>query len=151
MLELASDRRRFGSPHLHRLLRREELVQNHKRTERIYQEENLSLRTRKRVKRPSHARFVQAGPAGPDEQWAMDFVSDSLIGGRRIRILTITDQWDRSSPALEVAMSLPGVRVVRVLEGYAFKEGYRSVSRLIMGRSLSVRPWTHRFLSMECR
>ena len=69
-----------------------------------------------RVKRPSHARIVQAGPAGPDEQWAMDFVSDSLMGGRRIRILTIADLWDRSSPALEVDMSLPGVRVVRVLE-----------------------------------
>ena len=55
MLELTEDRRRFGSPRLHELLRREELVQNHKWTERIYQEENLSLRTRKRVKRPSHA------------------------------------------------------------------------------------------------
>ena len=48
---------------------RQELVQNHKWAERIYQEENLSLRTRKRVKRPSHARIVQAGPDGPDEQW----------------------------------------------------------------------------------
>lgn len=47
---------------------------------------------------------------------AMDFVSDSLMGGRRIRILTIADLWDRSSPALEVDMSLPGVRVVRILE-----------------------------------
>ncbi len=46
----------------------------------------------------------------------MDFVSDSLMGGRRLRILTIADLWDRSSPALEVDMSLPGVRVVRVLE-----------------------------------
>ena len=121
MLELANDRRRFGSPRLHELLRREELVQNHKRTERIYQEENLSLRTRKRVKRPSHARIVQAGPAGPDEQWAMDFVSDSLMGGRRIRILTIADLWDRSSPALEVDMSLPGVRVVRVVVSRIFR------------------------------
>ncbi|UIA98867.1 IS3 family transposase [Desulfovibrio desulfuricans] len=56
------DRRRFGSPPLHELLRREGLVQNHKRTERIYQEENLSLRTRKRVKRPSHARIVKVVP-----------------------------------------------------------------------------------------
>ena len=69
MLKLANDRRRFGSPRLHELLRREGLVQNHKWAERIYQEENLSLRTRKRVKRPSHARIVQAGPDGPDEQW----------------------------------------------------------------------------------
>ena len=151
MLELANDRRRFGSPRLHELLRREELVQNHKRTERIYQEENLSLRTRKRVKRPSHARIVQAGPAGPDEQWAMDFVSDSLMGGRRIRILTIADLWDRSSPALEVDMSLPGVRVVRVLERLPFKIGCLSVSRLIMGRNLAVRPWMHGLLNTVCR
>ena len=45
MLELAEDRRRFGSLRLHELLRREGLVQNHKRTERIYQEEILSLRS----------------------------------------------------------------------------------------------------------
>ena len=47
---------------------------------------------------------------------AMDFVSDALMCGRRIRILTIADMWDRASPALEVDMSVPGVRVVRVLE-----------------------------------
>ena len=63
-----------------------------------------------------HARIVQAGPDGPDEQWAMDFVSDSLMGGRRIRILTIADLWHSSSPALEVDMSLPQVLVVRILE-----------------------------------
>ena len=68
------------------------------------------------MKRPSHTHTVQAGPAGPNEQWAMDFVSDALMGRRRIRILTIVDLWDRSSPALEVNMSLPGARVVRVLE-----------------------------------
>ena len=69
MLELAENRRRFGSPRLHELLRREGRVQNYKRTERIYQEENLSLRTHERVKRPSHVRIVQAAPVGPDKQW----------------------------------------------------------------------------------
>ena len=48
------------------------------------------------------ARTVQTGPAGPDEQWAMDFVSDALMCGRRIRILTIADPWDRSSPARHI-------------------------------------------------
>ena len=115
--ELAEERRRFGSPRLHEFLRREGLVRNHKRTERIYQEEGLSLRTRKRAKRPSHTRVEQVGPTSPNELWAMDFVSDALMNGRRIRILTIADLWDRSSPALEVDMSLPGLRVVRVLEG----------------------------------
>ena len=115
MQELAEDRRRFGSPCLNELLRWEELVQNHKRTERMYQKDDLSLRTRKRIKRPSHAHIVQAGPDGPDE---LDdgFCKDSLMGGRRIRILTIADLWGRSSPALEVDMSLPKVRDVRGLK-----------------------------------
>ena len=68
------------------------------------------------MKCPSHTRIVQAGPDAPDKQWAMDVVSDSLMGRRRIRVLTIADPWDRSSPAFEVEMSLPGVRVVRSLE-----------------------------------
>lgn len=65
--ELAEERRRFGSPRLHELLRREGLVQNHKRTERIYREEGLSLRTRQRTKRPSHTRVEPVGPTGPNE------------------------------------------------------------------------------------
>lgn len=91
-------------------------MQNHKRTERIYREKNLSLRLRQRKKRPSHLRLVHPGPSGPDEYWGLDFVSDALMNGRRIRMLTIVDLWDRSSPALEMDVSLPGQRVVRVLE-----------------------------------
>ena len=114
--ELAEERRRFGAPRLHIMLRREGLVQNHKRTERLYREENLSLRLRSRKKRPSHLRVVQPGPSGPDEQWNLDFMSDALMNGRRIRVLTIVDLWDRSSPAMEVDVSLPGQRVLRVLD-----------------------------------
>lgn len=114
--ELAEERRRFGAMRLHIMLRREGLVQNHKRTERIYREESLSLRLRSRKKRPSHLRVVQPGPCAPDEQWSLDFMSDALMNGRRIRVLTLVDLWDRSCPTLEVDVSLPGQRVVRVLE-----------------------------------
>jgi len=116
MREIAETRRRFGAPRLHVMLRREGLVINHKRTERVYREEKLSLRWQKRHKRPSHARVSQVGPLCRDEQWSMDFLSDALMDGRRIRILTIVDLWDRSSPALEVDVSLPGRRVVGTLE-----------------------------------
>ena len=116
MRELAETRRRFGAPRLHIMLRREGLVINHKRTERVYREEKLSLRLQKRNKRPSHLRVPQVGPLYRDEQWGMDFLSDALMDGRRIRVLTIVDLWDRSSPALEVDSSLPGLRVVRTLE-----------------------------------
>ena len=121
MLELAEDRRRFGSPACMSYCAGKGWCRNHKRTKRIYQEEKLSLCTRKRVKRPP-CPYRSGGPAGPDEQLAMDFVSDSLMGGRCIRILTIADLWDRSSPALKVDMSLSGVRVVRVLEKLRLQE-----------------------------
>jgi putative transposase len=114
--ELAQERPRFGSPRLHVLLRREGLVQNHKRTERLYREEGLSLRKRRRKKRPSHLRVVLPVPAGADQSWAMDFVSDSLANGRRMRMLTIIDTWNRECPRIEVDFSLTGARVARVLE-----------------------------------
>lgn len=74
------------------------------------------MRLRQRKKRPGVPRSCLPTPGGPNEQWGMDFVSDSLLSGRRIRILTILDLWDRSTPALEVGISLSGQRVVRVLE-----------------------------------
>ncbi|CAD6529224.1 IS3 family transposase ISDet2 [Paraburkholderia hiiakae] len=116
MRELAQERPRFGSPRLHVLLRREGLVQNHKRTERLYRAEGLSLRLKRRKKRPSHLRVVMPTPSGVDESWAMDFVADALVHGRRIRMLTIIDAWNRECPHIEVDFSLTGVRVARVLE-----------------------------------
>lgn len=62
------------------------VVVNHKRTERIYREEGLSLRLRAAKKRPWSLRSWLPTPCGSDKQWGMDFVSDSLGSGRRIRI-----------------------------------------------------------------
>ena len=119
--ELAEERRRFGSPRLHILLRREGLVVNHKRVERVYREEGLSLRLRRRRKRPSHLRVVAPGPTESNQHWAMDFVSDSLDNGRRIRVLTVVDLWDRRSPCLEPDRSITGEGVARMLEALRLK------------------------------
>jgi putative transposase len=73
------------------LLRREGLVQNRKRTERLCRAEGLSLRLKRRRKRPSHLRVVMPTPTCVDEGWAMDFVADALLRGRRIRMLTVVD------------------------------------------------------------
>lgn len=81
--ELAEQRRKFGAPRLHTLLRREGYLINHKRTERLYREEGLSLRRKKRRKRGSHLRVVLAGPERVNHHWSMDFVADSLYNGRR--------------------------------------------------------------------
>ena len=116
MKELAAQRPRFGSLRLHVILRREGLVMNHKRTERIYREEKLSLRTRKRKKRASLLRVPIPAPECPNERWSMDFIHARLANGRRFKSLTIVDDYSRESPAIEMDTSIPGARVARVLE-----------------------------------
>jgi putative transposase len=116
---LAEKRRKSGAPMLHTLLRREGYLINHKRTERLYREEGLSLRRKKRKKIGSHLRVVLDKPARINQQWSMDFVSDSLYNGRRFRVLTVVDNFSRECPVLEADHSLTGKRVARVLDRIA--------------------------------
>jgi putative transposase len=114
--DLAAQRKRFGSPRLHILLKRERLVINHKRTERLYREEGLALRKKRRRKGAAGARIVMPAPERPNQAWSMDFVTDSLVTGRRFRALTIVDAYSRECPTIEVDTSLGGRRVVGVLD-----------------------------------
>jgi putative transposase len=98
------------------MLRREGIMINHKKTERIYREENLSLRKRKRKKVAAHERVSMPDPVNANERWSMDFVMDSIATGRRFRALVIVDDYSRECPAIEVDTSLSGRRVVQVLE-----------------------------------
>lgn len=113
---LAEQRRRWGCPMLYRVIRREGFAVNHKRVERLYREEGLSLRRRRRRKRLSHVRVVRERPEAANHTWAMDFVHDSLIDGRRLRVFTLIDEFSRESPALEVDLSLTAERVTTVLD-----------------------------------
>ncbi len=121
MRELAEQHRRYGAPCLYMLFKREGLVVNHKRTERIYLEEKLSLRLKVIKKRPSFLRVVLQEPIHGDELWSMNFISDSFLDVRRIRILSMMYLWDRSSPAIEIDFSLPDQRIVRPQEDLQLK------------------------------
>jgi putative transposase len=120
---LAEERRRWGCPLLYRVLRREGWRINHKRIERLYREEGLSLRRRRRRKRLSHLRVVRPLPSGANQAWAMDFIHDSLWSGRRYRALAVIDEWSRESLAIEVDVSLTGERVKRVLDRLRLTRG----------------------------
>lgn len=125
--ELAQARPRFGCRRLHILLRREGWKINHKRTYRIYCEEGLSVRTKKRRKRASQLRILPAPPEAPNERWSMDFVADSLDSGRRFRALTVVDLFTRECLAIEADVGLTGRKVARTLERIAVLRGYPKV------------------------
>ena len=125
--ELAEQRRRFGCPRLHVMLKRESLVINHKRTERIYREERLSLRLKKRRRKAAVLRVMLPQAEHADQRWSMDFAMDSTLAGRRFRALAIVDDYSRECPAIEVDSSIPGTRVVEVLERIAETRGLPEV------------------------
>jgi len=135
--ELAQLRRRYGCPRLHVLLKREGLVINHKRTERLYREEGLSLRLKKRKKRIAVLRVVMPPAERTDQRWSMDFVSDALDAGRRFKVLTIVDDYSRECPAMEVDTSLNGKRVVQTLERLAALRGLPEVITVDNGPEFS--------------
>ena len=121
--ELAEKHRRYGHIRLYVLIRREGLVVNHKRTERIYRAEGLSLRIRRRRKFATVVRNPLPPAIRPNERWAMDFISDSLWCGRKFRTLSIVDTYSRECLNVEADTSLPGQRVVRALDRLADLKG----------------------------
>jgi putative transposase len=120
---LAAQRRRWGCPMLYQVLRREGWRVNHKRVERLYREEGLSLRRRRRRKRLSHLRVVRQAPVAANQAWALDFVHDWLMDGGGFRALTVIDEWSRESLAIEVDVWLTGEQVKRVLERVSAERG----------------------------
>jgi len=100
-------------PRIQVLLRREGWRINHKKTYRIYCEEGLNLR-RQRPRRRVAAMHREMRPAvsSINEAWSMDFVSDELFNGRRIRSLTVVDNFTREALAITVDHALKGHDVV---------------------------------------
>lgn len=122
--ELASRKPRWGYRQLTRLLRRGPGPRiNYKRVQRLYQQEGLQVRRRRRKHRAKVPRTPMPVPTRPNERWSMDFVRDTLGDGRVFRALTIVDDCTREVPAIEVDFSLPGARVVAVLDRLARSRG----------------------------
>jgi putative transposase len=135
--ELAEQRKRFGSPRLHILLKREGLVVNHKKTERLYREEGLVLRRKRKRKGAAGVRVVMELPQRVNERWSMDFITDNTVTGRRFRALVIVDDYSRECPVIEVDTSLGGRRVVSVLERLAEIRGLPDVITMDNGPEFS--------------
>jgi putative transposase len=131
--ELAEKHRRYGHIRLHVLIRREGCIVNHKRTERLYRAEGLSLRIRRRRKFAAVVRNPLPPATKQNERWAMDFVSDALSNGRKIRLLTLIDEYTRECLAIEVDTSINGVRVTNVLSRIAMVRGLPNIIKVDNG------------------
>lgn len=109
-------------------IRKEGLVWNHKRIHRVYK--ILKFNIKRKGKRRLPARILQPLEAVQtiNSSWSMDFMTDSLLSGRKFRTLNLMDDYNREALAIEVDTSLPAERVVRVLEQVT---GWRGVPKRI--------------------
>lgn len=126
--ELAAARPRFGYRRLWLLLRREGWAVNHKLVYRLYVEEGLQVRSKRRKKRAAQRRVAPPAPSGLNQRWGIDFVSDATAQGRRLRVFAAIDVFSRECLALHVAPSIRSIDVTRALDAVIARRGARSRS-----------------------
>jgi putative transposase len=118
-------------------LRRKKRLWNHKRVHRVYCALKLNLPRRSKRRVPARFRQPLIAPTALNQIWALDFMSDALYGGRKIRTLNVIDEGNREALAIEVAVSIPSVRVIRVLEELVAIHGKPKALRLDNGPELT--------------
>ncbi|WP_442892303.1 IS3 family transposase [Cedecea sp. VD23] len=120
--EITETRVHYGYRRVHVMLRREGWRDNHKRIYRLYREKGLSLRL-KRPRRNKSAQRRQPQPQGlyPNYVWSMDFVSDALFDGRRLRLLTVIDLYTRECLGICVGQNLRSMEVAEMLNAIALR------------------------------
>jgi len=121
--DIAALKRRYGYRRVYVRLRREGWQVNRKRVYRLYRELGLAVRRRKRKRIGMVERRPLPKPSAANQSWSMDFVSDGLADGRRLRCLTIVDDCTRECLAIEVDTSITGTRVKAVMERLADTRG----------------------------
>ena len=109
MRELTARGPRWGLPRVHSSLKKDGLVINRKRTARIYAEEKLQVRHRKRKKRCRMPKVARPKATKPNKVWSIDFVHDWLLTRRKLKFLTVIDDFTKEAVRILVDHSISGV------------------------------------------
>lgn len=146
IVALAQRHRRYGAGMIYLKLRQAGEAVNHKRVDRLYAEEKLQLRRRRRKKVPVSERHTLTRPTAANEVWSMDFVFDRVAGGRALKCLAIVDDATHEALAVIPEHAIGGDRLVRMLERLCATRGYPKIIRTDNGKEFTGRAmltWAH--------
>jgi putative transposase len=146
IVALAQRHRRYGAGMIYLKLRQSGEVVNHKRIERLYAEEKLQIKRRKRKKVPIADRQPLARPDAANAVWSMDFVFDRIAGGRQLKILGIVDDATTECVVAHAEHAIGGDHLVRVLDRICRTRGYPDIIRTDNGKEFTGRAmltWAH--------
>ena len=138
IIEIAHARRRAGYRMIHDLLRPTQPGINHKRIYRLYSEAGLAVRRKAKTRRFGE-RVPLIAAETINQTWSMDFVSDSLATGRRIKCLTVVDDFSRESVQIAVDFGMGAGYVTRLLDEAAKFRGYPRAIRTDNGPEFTAR------------
>jgi putative transposase len=132
---------RWGFWKLFARLRVEGRLWNHKHVHRVYCALRLNLprRTTRRV--PRRIRQPLTAPPVLNQTWALDFMTETLYDGRRVRLLTMIDEGNREGLEIAMGVSLPSRRVVRILNELVALHGRPSAVRVDNGPEFTAQPF----------
>jgi transposase InsO family protein len=143
---LAFRHRRYGAGMIYLKLRQAGELVNHKRVDRLYSQEKLQLKRRRRKKVPVTDRQPLVRPEAPNEVWSMDFVFDRSADTRVIKNLAIVDDATHESVAIVPRHAIGGLAVTRILDELALTRGLPKVIRTDNGKEFCGRAmltWAH--------
>jgi putative transposase len=115
---------------------------NHKRVHRVYCALRLNLPRRAKRRVPHRLRQPLVAPTTLNGVWALDFMHDTLYGGRCFRTLNVLDEANREALAIEAGTSIPAARVVRTLEQLIEIHGRPAAIRCDNGPELTAQVFT---------
>jgi putative transposase len=146
IVALAQRHRRYGSGMIYLKLRQLGMIVNHKRVERLYAQEKLQVRRRKRKKVPVAQHQPLGRPAAANQVWSMDFVFDRTAEGRVIKSLTVVDDATHEAVAIVPERAIGGNLLTRILDRVALHRGLPQAIRTDNGKEFCGRAmltWAH--------
>ena len=124
LIQLAEDKPAYGFGLMYDMIKRQGKPWNHKRVYRVYKLLKLNLRRKYKRRLPARNPEPLSVPKKINQSWSMDFMSDSLLDGRKFRTFNVADDFNREVLAIEIDFSLPALRVIRVLDRIVSERGY---------------------------
>lgn len=121
--QLAEKKPMEGQDKFYYRIRNEGIKWNHKRIERVYKLMGLNKRKRTKKRIPTRVKEPLVVPMEPNQTWSMDFMHDTLMNGRKFRVLNIIDDYNRESLKIEPYFSISAQRVVGIVERVIMERG----------------------------
>jgi putative transposase len=121
--ELSEKKPMEGQDKFYYRIRNEGIKWNHKRIERVYKMMGLNKRKRTRKRVPVRVKQPLIAPAKPNQTWSMDFMHDTLMNGRKFRVLNVIDDFNREALKIEPYFSINSQRVISILERAILEKG----------------------------